>query len=98
MPSEKQNGTALQILLTILVAVLLGSTGWLAQATITNMGDVVRLKTQFEERGEAVKEMEKELKHVAETQQEVLRTLVKMSDEDQRLSNRVTTIEKNQSQ
>ena len=54
MNEHSKNGAVLQILQTILVAVLLGVTGWLANATIQNREVNVRVQTQLEERTTAM--------------------------------------------
>ena len=92
-----KNGAGLQILQTILVAMLLGVTGWLATAVIQNREESVRLRTQFEERKVTLDTMQTLLTSTVKTQQEVLQKLISL--EDGRLSNerRINDLERRKS-
>lgn len=56
---QKIGGKALQLWLTVLVAMLLGSLGWFSVTVIQLQNDLVRLRTQFEERGAIIEDLRK---------------------------------------
>ena len=71
---SKVGGRALQLWLTVLVAMLLGSLGWFSVTVIQMQNDLVKLRTQYEERGARVEEG---LRHV----QSLLERLDKQHEE-----------------
>lgn len=88
-----ERGSALQTLQTILVAMLLGATGYLANVTLQNREDFVRLSTKFEERKQTIDEMRKLLDRTVETQQEMLQLHIKLQDADLALERRLSALE-----
>lgn len=89
MPNDSKNGGLLQSLQTILVAFLLGVSGWLATATIQNREEAVRLRAQFDERKEVIARIENTLSNTVATQQDVLRTLIRHQQEDEKTEAKV---------
>lgn len=75
---SKVGGRALQLWLTVLVAMLLGSLGWFSVTVIQLQNDLVKLRTQFEERGARIEEIYK-------TQQMVKDKLLELREADLRV-------------
>lgn len=94
MPTiERQSGSVLESVKTILVAMLLGATGYLANVTLANHVSVVSLTTKFDERKANIDEMRRLLDHTVEVQQEMLQAHIKLSDKDEALDLRIRALE-----
>lgn len=80
--AESAGKQGLQILQTILVAVLLGATGWLGNEVTQTSKQTVRLETQLAERKILYEKLEAQVSLVRDTQQQVLRDIISMHDWD----------------
>ena len=78
--AKGQGGKSLQLWLTVLVAMLIGSTGWFAVTVMEMQKDLVRLRTQFEERTAHQEELKAQVNKQHETDLELQYRLQRLEE------------------
>lgn len=77
---------SLQVLQTIMLAALLGVTGWAVKTTMQNHDDVMKLQVQFEERSVLIRDIQ-------DTARRGVTMLENLRDADKELDNRIKALE-----
>jgi len=82
-----------QIFQAVLVALLSGSVTWLANSTLSSREEIVRMKSQLEERGTILIRMQREIEVLTINQQQVMREMISLKDSDLSSERRLNNLE-----